>query len=83
LAIRQKSGLKPTLHSKALSPVLGDVAFEVQLGTLWNQTSTAFLTAAFDAIAACFRCHAGAETMLLFASTFGRLVGAEAHSGRC
>jgi hypothetical protein len=61
--------------------VLGDVALEVKLCTLWNQALAAFLAAALDAIAACLRGHAGTETVLLFAGTFGRLIGAEAHGG--
>jgi hypothetical protein len=61
--------------------VLGDVALEVKLCALRNEAFTAFLAAAFDAIAASFGGHAGAETVLLFAGTFGRLVCAEAHGG--
>ena len=69
---------------RALStPVLGDVALEVQLCTLGNQALAAFLATALDAITASFRCHAGAESVLLFAGAFGWLVSAEAHGGGC
>jgi hypothetical protein len=61
--------------------VLRDVTLEVKLRTFWNQALTAFLTAAFDAITTRLSGHAGAETVLLFAGTFGGLVSAEAHGG--
>ena len=61
--------------------VLGDVALEVKLSSLRNQALAAFLAAAFDAITACLRGHAGTKTMLLFARALGGLVGTEAHNG--
>ena len=62
-----------------LSSVLRDVTLEVELGSLGNQAFAALLAAALDKITASLRGHAGAETVLLFAGTFGRLVCAEAH----
>jgi len=61
--------------------VLGDVALEVKLRTFGNEALAALLAAALDAIAASLRGHAGTETVLLFAGTFGGLVGTEAHGG--
>jgi len=59
--------------------VLRDVTLEVKLSTLGNEAFAALLAAAFDAIAASLRGHAGTESVLLFACTFGWLVSAEAH----
>ncbi len=62
-----------------LPAVLSNVALEVKLRTLRNEALAAFLAAAFDAIAACFRGHACTETELLFAGALGGLVCTEAH----
>jgi len=59
--------------------VLRDVTLEVKLSTFRNEALTAFLAAAFDAIAASLGGHASTESVLLFAGTFGWLVSAEAH----
>ena len=64
-----------------LPSVLRDVTLEVELGSLGDQTFATLLTAALDAIAASFGGHAGTETVLLFAGTFGGLVCTEAHGG--
>jgi hypothetical protein len=59
--------------------VLGNVALEVKLGSLRNQALAAFLAAALDTIAACFRGHASTETVLLLAGAFCWLISTEAH----
>ena len=63
--------------------MLRDVALEVKLRSLGDEALAALLAAAFDAIAASLRGHAGTESVLLFAGTFGWLVCAEAHGGIC
>ena len=59
--------------------VLRDVALEVNLSTLGDETNASFLAAAFDAITACLGGHACTETVLLFARALRGLVCTEAH----
>ncbi len=72
----------PTLYS-ALLTVLGNVAFEVKLGTFGYKTLAAFLATAFDNVAASFGSHAGAEAVLLFTGAFRGLICAKAHGVVC
>ncbi len=61
--------------------VLLDVAFEVDFGAFGQEALAAFLAATAKAVATGFSAHAGAETVLAFASALGRLEGAF-HGGR-
>lgn len=56
--------------------VLLDVALEVNLSTFWKEALAALSAALAKDITACFGTHTGTETVLTFADTLGRLVGA-------
>lgn len=74
-----KTILKSALLRRRLSSVLDDVALEVKLSTLRNETLATLLTAALDDVTASFSSHTCAETVLLFTGAFRGLICAKAH----
>lgn len=63
------------LPEHLLGVVLDGVALEVNLRSLGEKTLAAFATAFAEDIATGFGSHAGAEAVLTFADTLGRLKG--------
>ena len=63
-----------TRHDQLLGVVLHRVALEVNLGSFWKKALATLTATVLEDAAASLSGHAGTESMLLLASSLGRLV---------